>query len=105
MNGGNTMTKVTNRSGFLQGILIGGAVATALLYTPKAVKYLHKKITDFFQTTKQSIGTAPAPVLQTINSMAHNEHEMFKLGEEMKHMETNTQVKHRGMVPDPIQNE
>jgi hypothetical protein len=27
------------------------------------------------------------------------------LGKEMKHMETNSQVKNRGMVPDPIQNE
>jgi gas vesicle protein len=101
------MSTETKNNGFWQGILIGGAVATvsALLYAPKAGKHFRKKISDFFQTNNQSTATSSAPVNQTINSMAQNEHEMAKLGEEMKHMKTNTQVKDSGMVPDPIQNE
>jgi gas vesicle protein len=102
------MSTQAKNNGFWQGILIGGAVATvsAILYAPKARKQFRKKISDFFQTNNQSKGTAAlAPVNQTINSMAQNEHEMAKLGEEMKHMKTNSQVKDSGMVPDPIQNE
>jgi gas vesicle protein len=106
MGGGNKMSAETNRSGFWQGILIGGAVATvsALLYTPKAGKRLRKKIFKLFQLNKPAI-QPPTPAKHTINSMAQNEHEMAKLGAEMKHMKTNTQVKDSGMVPDPIQNE
>jgi gas vesicle protein len=101
------MSTQTKNNGFWQGILIGGAVATvsALLYAPKAGKHFRKKISDLFHNNNQSTGTASAIVNQTINSMAQNEHEMAKLGEEMKHMKTNTQVKDSGMVPDPIQNE
>jgi gas vesicle protein len=101
-----------NNSGFWQGILIGGAVATvsALLYAPKAGKQVRSKITNLFRSITQapitaSIPTPKVPVTQTINSMAQNEQEMAKLGQEMKHMQTNTQVKDSGMVPDPIQNE
>jgi gas vesicle protein len=98
------LTQAKN-NGFWQGILIGSAVATvsALLYTPKARKQFRKKIKEFFQTNNQTKGAALAPVNQTINSMAQNEHEMTKLGEEMKYMKTNSQVKDSGMVPDPIQ--
>lgn len=103
-----------NNSGFWQGILIGGAVATvsALLYAPKAGKQVRKKITYLFRSITQAPITASVPTqnstvpaTQTINSMAQNEKEMAKLGQEMKHMQTNTQVKDSGMVPDPIQNE
>jgi gas vesicle protein len=107
MDGGNEMsTETTNSSGFWQGILIGGALATVstLLYAPKARKSLRKKIVNLFQLKKSSI-QPPSPVKHTINSMAQNEHEMAKLGEEMKHMKTNTQITKSGMVPDPIQNE
>jgi gas vesicle protein len=102
-----TMSAQVKNNGFWQGIFIGGAVATvsALLYAPIAGKHFRKKISDFFQTNNQSTGTTLAPVNQTINSMAQNELEMAKLGEEMKHMKTNSQVKDSGMVPDPIQNE
>jgi gas vesicle protein len=113
--GGITMSiEAKNNSGFWQGILIGGAVATvsALLYAPKAGKQVRSRITNLFRSIiqapiKASVTTqtpiVPAP--QTINSMAQNEQEMAKLGREMKHMPTNSQVKVRGMVPDPIQNE
>jgi gas vesicle protein len=106
MDGGNKMSTETNRSGFWQGILVGGALATVstLLYAPKAGKSLRKKIVNLFHLKKPTI-QPPSPVKHTINSMAQNEHEMAKLGEEMKHMETNTQVIKSGMVPDPIQNE
>jgi gas vesicle protein len=107
LDGGMTMLTQAKSNGFWQGILIGGAVATvsALLYAPKARKQFRKKISDFFQSNKKSKGTALAPLNQTINSMAQNEHEMAKLGEEMKYMKTNSQVKDSGMVPDPIQYE
>jgi gas vesicle protein len=106
MNGGISMTTETSRSGFWQGILIGGAVATvsSLLYAPKAGKYLRKQLTYLFSRNTQ-LPSAPAQVNQTINSMAQNEQEMAKLGKEMKHMDTNSQVKDKGMIPDPIQNE
>jgi gas vesicle protein len=106
MDGGITMTTETSRNGFWQGILIGGAVATvsALLYAPKAGKYLRKQLNYLFSSNTQ-VPAALAPVNQTINSMAQNEHEMAKLGKEMKYMETNTQIQNKGMVPDPIQNE
>lgn len=108
------MSIEAKNSGFWQGMLIGGAVATvsALLYAPRAGKQVREKITYLFRSLTQAptsspsaAATAPAVVTQTINSMAQNEDEMVKLGEEMKHMETNTQVKESGMVPDPIQNE
>jgi gas vesicle protein len=107
------MSTEAKNSGLWQGILIGGAVATvsALLYAPKAGKQVRKQISHLFcsltqtPTSSASTGTAPAPVVQTINSMVQNEDEMVKLGEEMKYMDTNTQVKNKGMVPDPIQNE
>jgi hypothetical protein len=35
--------------------------------------------------------------------MAPSEQEMIKLGEEMKHMKTNSEVIESGMIPDPIQ--
>jgi gas vesicle protein len=103
-----------NNSGFWQGILIGGAVATvsALLYAPKAGKQVRRRLTNLFRSITKAPITASAPTQtptvpapQTINSMAQNEQEMAKLGREMKHMQTNTQVKDSGMVPDPIQNE
>jgi gas vesicle protein len=108
------MSIEAKNSGFWQGILIGGAVATvsALLYAPKAGKQVRERITYLFRSLRQgpaaltaATGTASAPVKQTINSMAQNEDEMAKLGQEMKYMKTNTQVKESGMVPDPIQNE
>jgi gas vesicle protein len=100
------MLTETKNNGFWRGILLGGALAAvSTIYAPKAGKHFRKKISDFFQNNNQTKGTASAPVNQTINSMAQNEHEMAKLGEEMKHMKTNTQVKDSGMVPDPIQNE
>jgi gas vesicle protein len=106
MNGGKTMITVTTRSGFWQGILIGGAVATVsvLLYAPKAGKHLRKQLNYLFSSGTQVPATL-APVNQTINSMAQNEQEMVRLGKEMKHMDTNSQVKDKGMIPDPIQNE
>jgi gas vesicle protein len=106
MDGGMAMLTVTTRGGFWQGILIGGAVATvsALLYAPKAGKHLRKQLNYLFSSNTQVPATSAA-VNQTINSMAQNEQEMAKLGKEMKHMNTNTQVKEKGMVPDPIQNE
>ncbi|CAK4863392.1 unnamed protein product [Aphanomyces euteiches] len=101
-----------NNSGFWQGILIGGAVATvsALLYAPKAGKQVRSHLAALFRSITQApipapISTPTAAAPQTINSMAQNETEMAKLGNEMKHMKTNTQVKDSGMVPDPIQNE
>ncbi|QGQ98281.1 YtxH domain-containing protein [Paenibacillus psychroresistens] len=101
-----------NNSGFWQGILIGGAVATvsALLYAPKAGKQVRSTLTTLFRSLTQAPVTATGQAItvaapQTINSMAQNETEMAKLGREMKHMQTNTQVKDSGMVPDPIQNE
>ncbi|MEX2462490.1 MAG: YtxH domain-containing protein [Paenibacillaceae bacterium] len=107
------MSTETKNSGFWQGILIGGAVATVstFLYAPKAGKQVRRTITYWFRslthaaTSSTTTGTAPALVAQTINSMAQNEDEMAKLGEEMKYMDNNTQVKDKGMVPDPIQNE
>jgi gas vesicle protein len=106
MNGGISMTTGTTRSGFWQGIFIGGAIATvsSLLFAPKAGKHLRKQLTYLFSSNTQ-VPSTHAPVNQTINSMAQNEQEMAKLGEEMKHMDTNTQVKNKGMIPDPIQNE
>jgi gas vesicle protein len=101
------MSIETRNSGFWQGILIGGAVATvsALLFAPKAGKLLRTQLTYLFSSNTQAPAPSAPAASQTINSMAQNEHEMAKLGKEMKHMETNSQVKNRGMVPDPIQNE
>jgi gas vesicle protein len=109
------MSTEAKNSSFWQGILIGGAVATvsALLYAPKAGKQVRNKITYLFRSLTQPASSSssstdlnePAPVTQTINSMVQSEDDMAKLGEEMKNMETNTQVKESGMVPDPIQNE
>jgi gas vesicle protein len=102
----NIMSTKSKNSGLLQGLIIGGAVGTisALLYAPKATK-LRENIIRFLKpnnTTKQQPST---PVKHTINSMAQNEDEMAKLGEEMKYMETNSQVADSGMIPDPIQYE
>jgi gas vesicle protein len=100
-------TKTKNNAGLLQGLIIGGAVGTisALLYAPKATK-LRNSIIRLLQpnnnTAKQQ---TTVPVKQTMNSMAQNEDEMAKLGEEMKNMETNTQVAESGLIPDPIQYE
>lgn len=106
MDGGIDMAVETNRSVFWQGIIIGGTVAavSALLYAPKAGITLRKKIYKLFQLNKP-LAQPRISVKHTMNSMAQNESDMAKLGEEMKHMKTNTQVTNSGMVPDPIQNE
>lgn len=42
-------------------------------------------------------------IKSTTNSMAPTEKDMVKLGEEMKQMDTNSEVIEKGLVPDPIQ--
>jgi gas vesicle protein len=100
------MSTKTKNSGLLQGIIIGGAVGTisALLYAPKATK-LRANIIRFLKPNNITKQQPSVPVRQTMNSMAQNEDEMAKLGEEMKNMETNTQVADSGLIPDPIQYE
>jgi gas vesicle protein len=100
------MSTKTKNNGLLQGLIIGGAVGTisALLCAPRASK-LRGNIIRFLKTNPTPKQQPPASVKQTINSMAQNEDEMAKLGEEMKNMETNTQVAESGMIPDPIQYE
>jgi hypothetical protein len=76
--------------GLLLGIVVGSF----------AVRRTTRRAALRFKPPQPSI-----PKEQPINSMAHNEHEMKKLGDSMKQMQTNTQVTKSGMVPDPIQYE
>ncbi|MDQ0112097.1 hypothetical protein [Paenibacillus harenae] len=60
---------------------------------------LRARIKHEFDKEKQAAKKKSA----AMNSMAPNEREIIRLGMDMKHMKTNSEIMEEGLVPDPIQ--
>ncbi|MDF2722465.1 MAG: hypothetical protein K0Q59_2140 [Paenibacillus sp.] len=60
------------------------------------------KLFELEQMFSSASSQAP-PESATNGSMAPNEQEIKKLGNEMKNMKTNTELMDEGIIPDPIQ--
>ncbi|WP_337098363.1 hypothetical protein [Paenibacillus sp. YIM B09110] len=61
--------------------------------------FLRARIKHEMDKEKQAAKVKSMPM----NTMAPNEQEIIRLGLDMKHMKTNSEIMEEGLVPDPIQ--
>ncbi|MHA6480674.1 YtxH domain-containing protein [Paenibacillus sp. strain BS8-2] len=121
------MSKQGTAGGIITSAVVGGIVgaAAALLLAPKSGERLRSDLVSSLQAIGQRTKEVAASVCENtreaaqgavegvkgavdgvksdVNSMAPLQDDIHRLGKEMDAMPTNTEVKNKGLQPDPTQ--